>query len=504
MPRSILVLILSSVAILPASAQVGIPKPDARDVVVRPKEIDDVLNNPGIGFQTFQRFNGDELNAGIRWTEGHPIEYPPFDGDLTNRDYPATTTAYFRVYWRFVEPDRETYDWPILDKALKTAAERGQTLCLRIAPYGGGEDEDVPAWYRAIVGPEPNLPSKKWRTDPENPNYVRYFGGLIRALGERYDGHPDLEWVDVSIVGYWGEGDGTHRLRDETRIALLNAYLDGFKKTPLIFQPLNGDAPDPGVLVRGTKVAASWPDGRTNGEGAGARPLGWRVDCLGDMGFWRKEQGDWCHMLDLYPQDIVRSGMSEAWKKAPIAHEICGTFGRWKQSEGYDAAVVKYIFDQALKWHVSVFNAKSSAVPAEWRPLVDQWLNKMGYRFVLRKFSYPSEVPPHGTLAFRSWWENKGVAPAYREWPLAIRLKSAERTEVFPTDADIRTWLPGDVVYDGAVFLPVDMPEGAYDLEIAIVEPRTRQPHVQLAIEGRQPDGWYRMGSVAVRESGPK
>jgi hypothetical protein len=135
---------------------------------------------------------------------------------------------------------------------------------------------------------------------------------------------------------------------------------------------------------------------------------------------------------------------------------------------------------------------------------VDEWLKKMGYRFVLRKFSYPSEVRPQGTLAFRSWWENKGVAPAYRDWPLAIRLKGAQRTEVLTTDADIRTWLPGDVVHDGAVFLPADMPEGDYDLEIAIVEPRSRKPHVRLAIEGRQPDGWYRMGSVTVRESSPR
>ena len=34
-----------------------------KTVKVRPKEIDDVLTNPGIGFMTFQRFNGDELNA---------------------------------------------------------------------------------------------------------------------------------------------------------------------------------------------------------------------------------------------------------------------------------------------------------------------------------------------------------------------------------------------------------------------------------------------------------
>jgi hypothetical protein len=47
----------------------------AQTITVRPKEIDDVLNNPGIGFTTFQRFNGDRGNAGLQWTEGFPIEY---------------------------------------------------------------------------------------------------------------------------------------------------------------------------------------------------------------------------------------------------------------------------------------------------------------------------------------------------------------------------------------------------------------------------------------------
>ena len=44
-------------------------------ITVRPKEIDEVLVNPGMGFTTFQRFNGDRLNEGLEWTEGFPIEY---------------------------------------------------------------------------------------------------------------------------------------------------------------------------------------------------------------------------------------------------------------------------------------------------------------------------------------------------------------------------------------------------------------------------------------------
>lgn len=89
---------------------------------------------------------------------------------------------------------------------METAAARGQTLLLRIAPYGTGADNDVPDWYRALVGPEKGLAIKKWRTDPMDPRYVEHFGGMVRDLGSRYDGHPTLESVDLSIVGAWVKG----------------------------------------------------------------------------------------------------------------------------------------------------------------------------------------------------------------------------------------------------------------------------------------------------------
>jgi hypothetical protein len=309
--------------------------------VFRPREIDDVLNNPGIGFMTFQRFNGDTLNAGGGWTEGFPVEYQDFDGDLTNPGHPATTIMYWRVYWKFVHPAPDSIDFSQFDKVIETAASRGQTVILRIAPYGGGDDKDVPDWYRKLAGPEPDLPAK-WRTDPNNPLYLKYFGGLIKALGWRYDGNPALEAVDVSIVGFWGEGSGSHEVDPYMWQQLNLCYLDGFKKTHLIWQPLNGDSPDPGILSRGLPIAASLPDGRNNGEGPQMRPVGWRIDCLGDMGFWREEQGDWCHMLDIYPQQIITSGMQDAWKKAPISIEICGTFTTWLKKQGYDAKMAKF------------------------------------------------------------------------------------------------------------------------------------------------------------------
>ncbi len=456
-------------------------------VLVRFNETDEVLINPGIGFNTFQRFNGDTLNGGSGWTEGFPIDYQKFDGDLTNPDHPATTTAYFRVYWRFLEPEKGKYNWEMIDKALKTAAERGQTLLLRIAPYGTGPERDVPDWLRQIFGPEKvrhpddeddEQGSARWRVSANDERYITAFTRMIRALGARYDGNPDLELVDMAICGYWGEGAGSSELTEQARHALVDAYLEAFPKTDKV------------MLLT---------DEKTNKYGRAKGNVGWRVDCLGDLGFWAKEQKGWTHMYDYYPEGIINFGMEDAWKTAPVSLEICGTMLSWRDHQGYGLKEVKYIFDQALKWHISTFNAKSSPVPKEWWPLVNDWLRRMGYRFVLRKFTYPDQVSPQGKLAFTSWWENTGVAPAYRDWPVALRLKGAKRTEVLLTDSDIRKWLPGDAVFDSAVFVPLDMPLGEYELSLAILDPLTRKPHVRLAIPGRDAEGWYPLGKITVK-----
>jgi hypothetical protein len=450
-------------------------------IVIRPQEIDDVLNNPGMGFMTFQRFNGDLLNEGSTWTEGFPIDYQEFNGDISNLNYPSTTIAYWRVYWKFMEPEEGNYRWDLLDRALETARSRGQTLLIRIAPYGTGAERDVPLWYRDMVGLEKEWaysnPVNKWMVDPEDERYAKYFGGFIRALGLRYDGHPDLEAVDLSIVGAWGEGAGSELLSQPTREALVNSYTDSFRKTPLI---------------------ALLMDKETNMYANSQIPVGWRIDCIGDLGFWAEDQNGWTHMYDFYPQEIINCRLEDDWKRSPLSFEICGTFLRWRDQEGYDREDVKYIINETLKWHISSFNAKSSPVPEEWEDLVEEWLKRMGYRFVLRRFSYPRQVNLNDGLPFKSWWENKGVAPCYKDFTLAVRLISDNHSFVLPTDAIIKEWLPGDNIYDHSLVVPGHIPADTYELQIAVVDRVNYEPRVNLAIEGRTKGGWYPLGPIEI------
>src|SRR5579862_8654429 len=89
----------------------------AQLVVVRPRPIDDVLVNPGIGIQTFQRFSGQPIYPGMEWSEVGPEGKLP---DATAKvDFPPSSVAYLRWFWHQLEPRRGEYRWQILDSALE-------------------------------------------------------------------------------------------------------------------------------------------------------------------------------------------------------------------------------------------------------------------------------------------------------------------------------------------------------------------------------------------------
>ena len=115
---------------------------------------------------------------------------------------------------------------------------------------------------------------------------------------------------------------------------LIDIWIAAFPHTHLL---MNFDEPQ--ALAYGTQHGA-----------------GWRLDCLGAMG----TMGRSTEMLDQYPQEVVRTGIENVWERSPVSLETCSTPSGWER-DGFD---VSYILAQALRWHISSLNVKSSPIPS--------------------------------------------------------------------------------------------------------------------------------------------
>lgn len=441
-------------------------------VVVRPKEIQDVLVNPGMGITTFQRFNGQATNPPLKWSEVGPVS--KLQQAPTKPDFPETSIAYCRWYWNVLEPEPGKFHWEIVDLALSEARAHGQTLAIRLMPYSN--QDPLPDWYRNSGARRANKATDKdggiWQPDFSDPLFLKYWGELVAEAGKRYDGNPYLDSVDISSVGYWGEGWSPYMPAFVYQKELIDIWLEAFRRTPLL---MNFDEEQ--ALAYGTKQGA-----------------GWRLDCLGDMRTNSDNEYFPAEMLEVYPQQVVRAGIQEVWRRSPVSLETCFTVGGWRE-KGYD---LDYILEQALRWHVSSVNIKSAPIPSEWNTQFETFQKKMGYRFILRRFEYPKAVRAGTMIPIHMWWLNAGVAPIYKEYTLAVELTSSKTVTIMRVPVDIRTWLPGDAVYDGTLYVPEDLTAGTYEVRIGMLDLRTEQPAIRLAIDGRQTDGWYEMGPITV------
>ena len=435
------------------------------NMILRPKEIHDVLVNPGMGIETFQRFRGQAIYPDLRWSEVGP-EGPVADATGVV-DFPDSSVAYLRWFWWQLEPQQGKYRWDIIDSALSEARKHSQTLDIRLMPYD--QSNALPEWYRKSGARRANKPEDKdgktWSPDADDPLYFKCWSALVYEAGRRYDGHPYLDAVDISTVGYWGEGWGPYLPDWSVQKALIDVYFKAFTRTPLL---TNFDELD--ALVYGT-----------------SRGGGWRLDCWGDMG---RPGRNFSHMLDIYPEQIARGGLEDVWRRSPVSLEVCGTPGAWKKW-GFDLGP---ILEQALRWHATTINLKSTRIPDEWKQEFEEFQKRIGYRFILRRFECPQSVKPGSMMPVRMWWFNAGVAPVYREYWLALRIDDS----VVRVPVDVRKWLPGDAVFEGTLFVDYSIPAGRHRLAVTLLDPRTGEPAVRLAIEGRRPDGWYDIGTINI------
>ncbi|MFO0889398.1 MAG: DUF4832 domain-containing protein [Isosphaeraceae bacterium] len=449
-------------------------------VTVTPEPSEEILRNPGMGWQTFHH------------SGRHDPSLP---------DWIPSTVSYFRWGWAELEPRPGEIDHGLLDRVIKEIRASGQSLAFRVMCCSTTRNEPYhPRWLAQAGGKEliADLEGIDFPIpDLDDPVTLRRHLDFLKRLGERYDGHPGIDHVDIGSIGWWGEWhlSGSRKAelpRLENRIKVLDAYLAAFKKTPLLMLVGGGEC---------LKYAAE--------HGAG-----WRADCLGDLGGFSKT---WCHMRKGYPSDIKESGVEGAWKAAPVAWETCWDMRKWVE-EGWS---LRYIFNYALALHGSYINNKSAPLPDApgVRPELERFLRRLGYRLVLKRLRHPSVARPGTILDLDMQWQNVGSARCYRPYRLAYRLSGdGGHRKVFVGGVTVDRWLPGSMELFTEEFLrepgdlppgeitpvretitlPADLPEGEFDLAVAVVGESTADPVVRLGIKGRSEDGWYPLSRIRV------
>lgn len=350
----------------------------------------------------------------------------------------------------------------------------------------------------ATVDPEDKMtPIVGGYFDPAFPERVEK---LVEKIGKAWDNDPRVAYVEMGIIGEWGEHHDPDIStywppHDEPEHVDNRTWLPGIEKTL-------GDAftkafKNKKVMVRYAYEFKDYEFGI----------------------YW----DSWSQ-----PQEIVRGyeemrKLGDRWKTQPIGGEITWNWGDLARFRGFeevvaDSATRVYVHEQIRNLHCNHLGGITWAdwSDAEFRRNADYLQQAMGYRFVVKEFSYPRAIASGKDFDIDFKVVNTGSSPFYYNWPVEIALLDpATHEKVGGTvleGIDISTWMPGDdwsieadrymqapEVYDVNKTISLDGIEpGRYILAMAVLDPAGMMPSLRFANENYFEGGYHPMGYVSV------
>jgi len=425
----------------------------------------------------------------------YPREYPgalrnPLKGfrpDVSPRAFDHEYATLGRCYLKWNELENSESDG--IDRIMRVCNERWKDV----------EKHNLKVIPRVYLDWDEKEGNEYWPADMQVGDYSsdqfkRRVQRLIHRLGQCWDSDPRVAWVQLGIIGYWGEHH--HPSPDADMQKLLgDAFAGAFEnKKVTVRHPWEFTDYEFGVYWD------SWAHIQqmgTHGEGIATlnRETGrWKVcpmdgECAYNWGRYQQQPGD-------NPNDTLRDPVHRQW--------LIDT--------------IRCLHGNDLGW-VANYDASDPLVRAG----AAEVQKAFGYRFVVDKVRYDPEAEPGGTLSVSFWVRNTGSAPFYYHWPLEASLLDSESRDVVWKGCfqgvDIRTWLPGDrwneetrqynippATYEvrGGFSLPRDLPKGQYVLALAILDSAGMVPSVRFAIENYYTGGRHPVGIIGVGEASPK
>ena len=222
----------------------AVPVADTTKITYTLKRFDGPLSNPHKGFTV--------PTEGL-WTFVPEFEYGPY-GSLNNKAWDLISYGSGYQKWNKLNPAKGVYNWTELEKLLNDLAKHNMGYALRVLPYspsfvkGNDTPEEEYDWTPSFVyesGAKKISATIQWNgyraTVPvwDDPVYLQAAKDFAKALAEKYDGDPRIEYIDIRTFGEWGEWhashlDGSEMPSDSIEMDMLDYYASVFKKTQLV------------------------------------------------------------------------------------------------------------------------------------------------------------------------------------------------------------------------------------------------------------------------------
>ena len=389
--------------------------------------------------------------------------------------------GYARFDWSVLQPAEDQFDWSTVDQALAAFKAYGKRTVIGVmnASVHMKSAYCTPKWvfdagaatftYQSPYWPEgKQVIAANWQDDQV---FLRKMQAFVAAFGKRYDGHPDVEAVDVRSYGNWGEGHfgeipGAKALKvatpDVLKTQYFQPYFTAFPKTRLVipwgqasFNSVYDWASEQGAGMRRDGILSHWsPDG---------------VECLRSFGH------------------------------APAHFEFCWNYRETKAQGWWKPDVLL----KSIRTGKPTFIQFYDDMYNENKELFREIGNLVGYHFVLDQAVYPSAITSDQSLALTTHWRNDGVAPLYNEALVAVALLDAGDhvvSRAWLSGVDPRTWAPDAVTKVAARATLPAAKAGAYRLALGLFAHREdSSPVYRIGNQGRTEDGWYVLGPITIR-----
>ena len=400
-------------------------------------------------------------------------------GFSDKHEYSTLTKHYIK--WNDIENDESDDIDKIRDFCNRQWRDResGRTvedMNIKIIPrvYMHWEKEDQKYW-----------PADMQADDYESPKFKRRVLRLIERLGILWDNEPRIAYVELGLIGKWGEHHSPS-ITPEMQKLLGDAFSKAFKNKL--------------VMVR--------------------HPWDFKDYSFGI--YW----DSWAHIQQMETHGKGIANLDGRWKIAPIGGEAAYNWGKYKEQPGESPTDTlkdpehRNFFIDSVRWlhcnHVG-WVANYDHNDAEARKGAEEVQKSIGYRFVIDSVKYPAEVSPEKSFQFSFQARNTGSSPFYYNWSVELAFLNPITREVVWKetfkDLDIRKWLPGDEwdkekkaykilpeVYNiqGEFKLPESIPIGEYIISLAILDPAGMLPSARFAIKNYFNGGRHPIGKIGI------